>query len=74
MASWSWQRCENSNHLRDGLAVFQPIRKDAQRKSLDAVDRFVAAWAVGQYSGKFRDFSQPPAVVFLFDINSQRHN
>jgi len=61
------------HELGGGFAVLETLGDYSQGQSLDARDGFVAIMAVGQDAGQFWNFSEPPAVVFLLDLNGERH-
>ena len=53
--------------------MLKTLGNDAQRECLNSRDGFIAVLAVGQDAGQPGDFSEPPAIVFAFDLNGERH-
>ncbi len=54
--------------------MFKAIRKDSQGQDLDVGHGFGTSLPIGQYAGKFYDFTQPMAVFFLFSLYGQLHS
>jgi hypothetical protein len=51
--------------------MFETVRDDAERKRLDR--RFLGGMSICQYTRKFKDCSNPSAVVFLLDLHHESH-
>jgi len=65
----SWNNRENTAHLRDGLAMIQTVREDAQRERLHSFDGLRAGLPIGQDTRNGRHVRQSTPIVFLLDFD-----
>ena len=53
------------------LRMFQPFGQDAERKGLDAGDRFIATRSIAQHARKVRDLGKPAAIFLAIKFNRE---
>ena len=62
---------ENAMNLWDVFAVFEPIGKDSECKSLRSRDSFLTTCAVHKDAGKIGHFADPATIVLSLDLNGE---
>ena len=55
--------------LRQRFAMFQPFSQYTKRKSLSLPKRLVPGSAIAHHARQIGNFSEPSAIIFLFDLD-----
>ncbi len=53
--------------------MLKPIRNNPQRERLDLGFCFGGRFRIDQHAGQVRDFGDPTAVLFLLELDGERH-
>ena len=54
--------------------MFKALGQDAQRYSLGARDRLIAALTVDQNAGKIGNLTDPPPILFPLELDCELHS
>jgi hypothetical protein len=63
----------DTQQLRAGLTVFEPLGYHPEGESLDSRERGLRRVAIREDTGQLEDFGQPTAVVLLLSFNLERN-
>jgi hypothetical protein len=74
MASCSSGLKRHVHILGGGLSAFEAFSNHAEGERLHAGDGFIAVGAIAHDAGQRRDFGQPPAIIFAFELNGKCHS